>query len=363
MNILVICPYPLDTVPGQRLKYEQYLDFLRAQGYTIAVHPFFDLKTYQILYQPGKILGKIRGVLRGFVKRIALLGLVLKSDGVYIFLNVTPLGPPCFEWLFLKLSRSSIYDIDDMVHMLRTTESNRLAQAFKSRSRYFMLMRGANHVITCTPALDALARQENPCTTDISSTINTETYIPVNPYSNDHQLIIGWSGSHSTAPYLHLLDNVLQALKSRFSFRLLVMGATRFELPGVDVELVPWSVATEVPTLQRIDIGVYPLPSDSWVQGKSGLKALQYMALGIPAVATAIGCNDRVIEDGVSGYLVSTPEQWIARLSQLLIDPELRRTLGTNARKRVESIYSVEANKNTYLSIFESVYGKPLPVS
>jgi glycosyltransferase involved in cell wall biosynthesis len=83
------------------------------------------------------------------------------------------------------------------------------------------------------------------------------------------------------------------------------------------------------------------------------------MALGIPTVATAIGCNDRVIEDGVSGYLVSTPEEWIARLSQLLDDPQLRRMIGRNARDRVERFYSVDANKHAYLSIFESVYGKP----
>ena len=86
------------------------------------------------------------------------------------------------------------------------------------------------------------------------------------------------------------------------------------------------------------------------------------MALGIPTVATAIGCNDRVIEDGVSGFLVSTPEQWKAKLSQLLCDPQLRRTVGRNARERVERFYSVDANKNTYLSIFESVYGKPATV-
>jgi glycosyltransferase involved in cell wall biosynthesis len=359
MHILVICPYPLDTVPGQRLKYEQYLDFLRSQGYSITVHSFFDQRTYQILYRSGNILQKIFGVMRGFVNRVALLRRVYRSSGVYIFLNVAPLGPPWLEWLYLRFSRHTIYDIDDMVHMLRTTKANRIAQIFKSSSRYFMLMRGADHVITCTPALDELARRYNSSTTDISSTINTSVYMPVNTYINNRELVIGWSGSHSTAPYLHLIDDVLLELRRSFSFKLLVMGANGFELSGVNVELVPWSASAEVSTLQRIDIGVYPLPCDTWVQGKSGLKALQYMALGIPTVATAIGCNDRIIEDGVSGFLVSNSEQWIARLSQLLSDPELRYTVGKNARERVERFYSVEANRSVYLSVFESVYGTP----
>lgn len=362
MEILVICPYPLDTVPGQRLKYEQYFGFLRAQGYSISVHPFFSLNTYRILYKPGKSIHKIVGVIQGLLGRIALLPRVSSAAGLYVFLNVTPVGPSWLEWLFLRLCKKCIYDIDDMVHMLRTTKINRFAQPFKSSRRYFLMMSGADHVITCTPALNDLAGRYNPCTTDISSTIDTSAYLPVNSYANDHELVIGWSGSHSTAPYLHLLDDVFQELSRHARFKLLVMGAQAFELPGVNVELVPWSVTAEIPTLQRIDIGVYPLPNDSWVQGKSGLKALQYMALGIPTVATAIGCNDRVIENGVSGFLVSTPEQWKAKLSQLLCDPPLRRTIGRNARGRVERFYSVEANKNTYLSIFESVYGKPATV-
>lgn len=363
MEILVICPYPLDTSPGQRLKYEQYLDFLRDQGYSISVHPFFSFNTYRILYKPGKSIHKIVGVIQGLLGRIALLPRVSRAAGLYVFLNVAPVGPPWLEWLLLRLCKKCIYDIDDMVHMLRTTKVNRVAQAFKSSSRYFLLMGGADHVITCTPALDDLARRYNSSTTDISSTINTSNYLPVNSYANDHDLVIGWSCSHSTALYLHLLDAVFQELSQHVRFKLLVMGAQSFELSGVDVELVPWSVTAEIPTLQRIDIGVYPLPNDTWVQGKSGLKALQYMALGIPTVATAIGCNDRVIEDGVSGFLVSSPDQWMARLSQLLSEPQLRRTIGRNARARVERFYSVDANKNTYLAIFESVYGKPATVS
>ncbi len=92
-----------------------------------------------------------------------------------------------------------------------------------------------------------------------------------------------------------------------------------------------WSSASEVTDLQRIDIGLYPLPDEEWVLGKSGLKALQYMALGIPTVATAVGANFRVIEDGVSGFLVRSDSEWIDALSRLIDDPELRLRIGQNA--------------------------------
>lgn len=161
MHILLICPYPLNTVPGQRLKYEQYLDYLRSKGYKITLYPFFSQKAYKILYLKGMSIAKSWEVLLGFLRRIFLLFLIPSADGIYVFLNVVPLGPPLLEWLYLKLAKRTIYDIDDMVHLLRTSNVNRLSQQFKTRDRYFLIMKEANHVITCTPTLDNIVREHN----------------------------------------------------------------------------------------------------------------------------------------------------------------------------------------------------------
>jgi glycosyltransferase involved in cell wall biosynthesis len=355
-RILILCPYPRDTAPSQRLKYEQYIPYLESRGYRISVHPFFSLSTYAILYKHGYVLSKALGVLAGIVRRLALLPRVVSADGVYIHLQICPIGPPWLEWLTCRLARAVFFDIDDMVHLLPTSRANARASRFKSSSRYFLLMRRASHVITCTPALDQLVRQYNPNTTDISSTINTEAYQPCNPYSNDRELVLGWSGSHSTAPYLHLLDRVLRNLSALVPFRLLVMGPSTFSMPGVCMEVVPWSVSMEIPTLQRIDIGLYPLPDDEWVQGKSGLKALQYMALGIPVVASAVGCNDRVVRHGETGYLVRDDKEWLTTLVRLIQNPQLRRRLGRAGRELVENTYSVHANCDRYLQIFDHTF-------
>ncbi len=356
-HILILCPYPFDTAPSQRLKYEQYLAYLIACGYRFEIVPFFSPRTYAILYKNGHLFRKSLGVLVGLLRRLALLPRLTRADGVYIHLHVCPIGPPWLEWLTCRLARAVIYDIDDMVHLLPTSSANARAGALKSSARYFMLMRRADHVITCTPALDEFVRQHNPFTTDISSTIDTDRYQPCNAYSNAPELVLGWSGSHSTAPYLHLLDRVLQQLARRHPFRLLVIGPSCFELPGVELEVVPWSAELELPSLQRIDIGLYPLPDDDWVQGKSGLKALQYMALGIPVVASALGCNDRVVQEGRSGFLVRHEDQWLQALERLMADAELRRAFGQAGRRIVEQRYSVLANRNRYLSIFQDVFG------
>jgi len=134
------------------------------------------------------------------------------------------------------------------------------------------------------------------------------------------------------------------------------MGTNNFEIKGVDIECVKWNSNIEISTLQRMDIGLYPLPNDEWVKGKSGLKALQYMALGLPVVASNLGCNERVIENNVSGLLVNDMNEWYKSISNLIEKNELRRLLGQNARLRVEKYFSIEANKNTYLSIFNSTF-------
>lgn len=355
-KILLFCPYPMNVAPGQRLKYEQYLNFLRDEGFDVAVSPFLDEATWKILYRPGKFSQKIWGVLRGYGRRLFDLARLPLFDGAYVFLQVTPLGGSLFERGCRLLARKLVYDIDDLVFLGRSSPQNRWVGWLRGPAKYRYLMRSADHVITCTPYLDEYVRQLNSQTTDISSTIRTDSYLPVSSYRNDRPLVIGWSGSHSTVPYLRMLEPVLKELRKKHNFTLRVIGTSSFPVAGVEVEALPWQEASEVKDLQAIDIGLYPLPDEEWVLGKSGLKALQYMALGIPTVATAIGANFRVIEDGVSGFLVKSEAEWLAALEKLLVDAELRRRMGAAARERVVKNYSVKANQPTYLKIFSEVY-------
>jgi len=123
------------------------------------------------------------------------------------------------------------------------------------------------------------------------------------------------------------------------------------------VDAQEWCEPTEVRDLQEIDIGLYPLPDEEWVLGKSGLKALQYMALGIPTVATRIGANSRIIEDGENGFLVSDQEEWKDRLLVLAADPDLRRRVGDAASRTVAERFSVRANRDVYLGVLDAVFG------
>ena len=194
-RILLLSPNPERSAPGQRLKYEQYFDYLEEHGYEITVSPFITEKFNRIVYKKGYILQKILWTLYGYLRRVFDLLRLPLYDGVYVFLYVTPFGPPFFEFLMRKLAKSYIYDIDDMVFLGAKSKINPYISWIKGKGKMSYLMKHAGHVITCTPTLDKFARNYNGNTTDISSTINTKTYSPVNPYKNDHTIVLGWSGS------------------------------------------------------------------------------------------------------------------------------------------------------------------------
>lgn len=356
-KLLIICPYPEGVAPSQRLKYEQYFDAFRENGWEIRVEPFISDSFWKVIYKKGKVFSKAWYTISGYVRRLKLLGRIRKYDVVYLHLWASPFGPPLMEKWIRRRAKKLIYDIDDLIYLKNTSSKNNSMIGFlKGRQKPLYLMKHADHVVTCTPYLDEFVRRFNSNTTDISSTVDTiHRYQPVNNYQNDHPIVIGWSGSHSTSKYFLLLAGVFKKLALTKNFRLLVMGDASLKIDGLEVKAIPWKEEHEIETLQRFDIGVYPLPDEEWVYGKSGLKAIQYMALGIPTVATAIGTNFRVIENGVSGFLVGPEEEWLIALSNLIENAELRRVIGMNARKKVEQEFSVAANKNTYLQIINSI--------
>jgi glycosyltransferase involved in cell wall biosynthesis len=339
------------------LKYEQYYPAFREAGCELTTRSFVSDSFWKIIYQKGYWFQKAMFTLLGYLKRFLLLFTLRRYDVVYVHLWVTPLGLPFFEMLTCLIAKKVVYDIDDMVFLGHSSAANRFFQSLKGTRKMIYLMKHADHVITCTPKLDQFVRQYNQHTTDISSTVDTTTrYLGKTDYASEEPLIIGWSGSHSTAKYLYLLQGVLQNLAKNHSFTLVVMGDKQFHIDGVNVEALDWEESIEMQTLQRFDIGLYPLPDEPWVYGKSGLKAIQYMALGVPTVAAALGANFRIIQDGVNGFLASPDDlmAWEEKISALLESTDLRNKFGTAARQTIVNEFSVDANKAKYLSILLS---------
>jgi glycosyltransferase involved in cell wall biosynthesis len=167
-------------------------------------------------------------------------------------------------------------------------------------------------------------------------------------------MTIGWSGSFSTIQHLDTLREALTNLAGSEQFRLRVIGTPEYTLDGVDVESMPWRADTEVADLSAIDIGIMPLPDDGWSKGKCGLKALQYMALGIPTICSPVGVNSTIIEDGVNGYLAGSNADWISKLKVLIHDGTLRERIGLAGRETVEQKYSAKVIAPLVHEVFET---------
>jgi len=353
-RLAVVCPYPVGVAPSQRLKYEQYFDSWKRAGYEIEVFPFWDEAGWEILYSRGAILEKCAALLRGLHRRRRELERVCDADMVYLHIEAVPVGPAWFERELVASGTPFIYDIDDLVHLPHGSPANPFMRLLRGSRKIPWLAAEAAHVIVCTEYLHDFASRHSEHVTDISSTIDLELYRPRGA-RREGPIVVGWSGSHSTSRYLHLLDSVLSELVRSEGIAVRVIGDETFAIEGLQVEASPWCRASEVEDLSRIDIGVYPLPDEEWVLGKSGLKALQYMALGIPTIATAVGSNLRIIEHGTNGLLASDETAWREHLRLLVRDADLRERLGAAGRETVAERYSVEANEELYLSVLSDV--------
>ena len=190
--------------------------------------------------------------------------------------------------------------------------------------------------------------------TIIPTTIDTDKYTVVDQ-PEPETVTIGWSGSFSTVQHLDTIRDVLQELAKTENFRLRVIGTPNYKIPGVDTEAMQWRSATELDDLREIDIGLMPLPDEDWSRGKCGLKALQYMALGIPTICSPVGVNSTIIKDGENGYLADGTAEWVEKLKIMLHSPELRRKVGMAGRKTVEDEYSAKVIAPKVLEIFRSV--------
>ena len=341
MNVLVLAPYRFDTAPGQRFRIEQWMPRLERLGVRFDFRPFMSQRLSDILYRPGHQLEKA-GVMLADLGRRALQAIESRRfDAVFLHREAALIGPPLIERTIAALGVPIVYEFDDAIYVPYVSPSNKYLSMLKfPAQKTDRLCRIASQVIVGNEVLRQYAAQRNPNVTVVPTTIDTEKYQPSYDDSPDRELVIGWSGSYSSVQYLDILKPAFARLAKTHRFRIEVIGATTFKMDGVTVHSRPWRPETEVEDLRRIHIGVMPLPDEDWARGKCALKALQYMALGIPTVVSPVGANCEVIRDGVDGMYASTVDEWVERLGSLLTDAALRRRLGQAGRRRVEEEYS-----------------------
>jgi glycosyltransferase involved in cell wall biosynthesis len=355
IRVLALMPGLYDTSPGQRYRLEQWEPLLRERGVEITYAPFESEELHASVYKPGQLGQKLKFVSQSLLKRSSLLSKVKDYDVVYIFREAALLGPPVFERLIHARGVPIVFDFDDAIFVSYKSPSNGYLSYLKFAGKTKTICRISSHVMVGNPYLAEYAGRVNDNVTIIPTTIDTEKYQPLNRPDVSQPIMIGWTGSHSTVQHLNTLRSALQKLAQRESFRLRVIGTPTYELAGVEVEAMKWHSETELEDLSAVDIGVMPLPDDKWSKGKCGLKALQFMALGIPTICSPVGVNTDIIRDGENGFIAGTDDEWVEKLSQLVQSHELRRKLGDAGRHTVETKYSAAAQAPRVYEVFKSV--------
>lgn len=352
-SIAFLVPYPVGEAPSQRFRFEQYFTLLKENHFHLDVFPFLSPAAWHILYQRGKFLRKLIAIMSGFVRRIGLLFLLYRYDLVFIHREASPIGPPVFEWFIAKvLCKKIIFDFDDAIWLPNTSSHNRIAAHLKWHSKTASICNWAYKVSCGNEFLCQYAARFNNRVILNPTTIDTEKLHCRIKDQHTGKVAIGWTGTHSTLPYLYPLLPVLTALEKEYDFDFIVISNRQPDFHLQSLLFIPWRKETEIDDLLRLHIGVMPLPDDEWAKGKCGFKALQYMALGIPAVVSPVGVNRKIVDPGVNGFFADDPQEWRNALLALLTDADRRAAMGKQARKKIEQCFSVQSNKTNFLSLF-----------
>ncbi|HEY9176178.1 MAG TPA: glycosyltransferase [Flavipsychrobacter sp.] len=353
-KILFLVPYPLRHAPSQRFRVELFEPYLQEAGIEYSIAPFISARIWDILYKKGSAIQKATGILKGYIKRLkTVLFDVHQYDYVFVHREAAPMGPPVFEWIVAKLWRKKIiYDFDDAIWIPNTSSENRLASWLKSFWKVQYICKWSHTVVGGNEYLCNYARRYNDNVVLIPTCVDMDKMHNGVKEHTSGQVTIGWTGSHSTIPYLDEIMDVLLYAEQELNTKFILIANKKPELPLRNWEFIPWNETTEITDLLKIDIGVMPLKDDAWSEGKCGFKLIQYLSLGIPAVASPVGVNKVIVDEGINGYLCSTPDEWKSALESLVSDTGFRKKAGMAGRLKMQQQYSIAANKEKFIRLF-----------
>jgi len=356
MKILFIVPYPT-LGPSNRFRVEQYLPYLKKEGHTCFLRPFYNNALYNVLYKKGYYLKKIFTIFLLTFRRITDIFIANHCDIIFIHREVFPLGGVIFEHFFKMTGKKIIYDFDDSLFLPDTSGANRFINVFKVPGKIKRIIQMSDAVIAGNSFLRDYALNYSTKVYILPTPIDTEKYIPFTNKPYNKRIVIGWIGSSTTLKYLKLLENVFSEVSRQYSnVVFLVVGKDFKGYEHLNIEFKEWSLDSELSSLQSFDIGIMPLTDDYWSRGKCAFKAIQYMSVGIPVVASDVGMNKEVIKNGINGFLVRNDKEWIDKLKLLIENANLRKEMGIASRKIVEEKYSLKVNAPRLLGIIEKVY-------
>ena len=361
MKVMALCSYPLEAA-ATRFRVEQFSNYLHERGVVVDIRPFLDSEGFKKLYSGGSQWGKIKKLLSGTWVRLRLTSGAASYDLLFVQREAMPVGPGVFEWIYSRLGRLPIVlDLDDATYVRYVSPTyGRLGSALKFFGKTDKLIDRSEVVICGNRFIAEYVEGRGKRAVVIPTIVDTDIFTPAE--RSNEVPVIGWIGTHSTFPFLEKLFPVLTELARRHRFVLKIVGAGRekVEVEGVEVVNLPWSLDREVQDFQSLDIGLYPIDiagslDAAWLAGKSGFKAIQYLAVGVPFVMTPVGVCAEISEPGGTHFNASSDEDWYNALDKLLSDDGLRAAMGRAGREHSLANYRLDIHAETLARVLREV--------
>ncbi len=350
MRVLALASYPVQAA-ATRYRLYQFVDPLAERGITLSIRPFFDSKLFASLYHRKALPRTVAGLVRAGLLRFKDVLAARDADVILIQREAMIFGPPVIEWLSMRLNgRPMMLDLDDATYIPYTGPTyGSLGKALKWFSKTDDLIRWAS-IVTCgNRTIAEYVASKGTKARIIPTVVDSNVFLPLSRESESGCPVLGWIGTPSSFPYLESIFPALGDLAQECQFRLKIVGAGKSEVrvPGVEVENLAWELDREVSDFQSIDIGLYPIDPSlyaaNWAAGKSGFKAIQYLTVGIPYVATPVGAIKEIGELDSTHFCATTPGEWRDALSLLIRDRERRLKMGATGRRFATEHYGLAA--------------------
>lgn len=355
LNVLFLSKYDRNGA-SSRYRSFQYMPWLKQAGIDCRVVPLFDEAYLVHRYESGR--GHAGDILRAFLRRLAALFAARRFDVVVIEYELLPYFPALPERWLEWLGVPYVVDYDDALFHQYDQHKNGWVR-WMLGEKIARVMRGAQMVTVGNAYLAGYARRAGAKRVEIIPTvIDLERYpraLAKQPLSSI--FTIGWIGSPATAKYLQAIAPALAEICKGSMARVRLIGSGPVDLPGVPVEVLQWDETTEVVDMQQFDVGIMPLPDEPWERGKCGFKLIQYMACGLPVVASPVGVNYEIVEQDVNGFLARTSDEWVQALRTLMNDAGLRQQMAQAGRLKVEERYSLQVTAPRLAELIKSVLG------
>ena len=353
MRVLALVPSRKGYSPGQRGSIELWEKVLNPEGIELEFAPFETDRLQEILYKSGNQISKTIEMMSGYANRIRLIRNIDEYDAVFIYREAALFGPAFLEKLVAR-KKPIIYQLDDPLFMPYKSPSNGYLSYLKFFGKIKEIIKISKAVIVNSTHIREYAEQFNHNIWQVPSVVDTDKFVyepfPVLP----ERVCVGWSGSPTTLKNIKLVEKPLREISSRNICNIHLIGGTDFGLKDVNYTAQKWQGESEVEDLRRMQIGLVPLPENSWNRYKFIMKTAQYMALGIVPVGTPMASNTEVIRHGENGFLAATDDEWVEYLTILVKDSKLREQMSIAGVNDALAKYSLEANSSKIIAAFKA---------